>query len=187
MPGKTEKHSGLRAMLRMLETVVSGLTRLAMALAVLFLASIFALIAYSVMMRYFAGQPQPWIDEAAGWLLVGAVMLAIPEVQRRGDHIGIDMLTRSVGERLRRALLMFGVAMVFACAALFTREGLEMVAFSKMINILSNQIPEMPLWIVQSLVPIGFGLMALVALTQFACLLAGVAPREMARHTREEI
>src|SRR3712207_7614979 len=47
------------------------------------------LVCYSVVMRYFLGRPQPWVDEAVGWLLVVIVMLAIPEVQRRGDHIGI--------------------------------------------------------------------------------------------------
>jgi TRAP-type C4-dicarboxylate transport system permease small subunit len=181
-----ETSAGRRA-LRLAETGVRVLCRAAMAGAVLLLASIFALIVYSVLMRYLAGRPQPWIDEAIGWLLVGSVMLAIPEVQRRGDHIGIDLVTQSVGPRLKRGLMLLGLLMVLASALIFTREGAVMVAFSRMINVLSNQIPEVPLWVVQGFVPVGFGLMALVAAVQFALVAAGLKPRDMAEHVKEEV
>jgi TRAP-type C4-dicarboxylate transport system permease small subunit len=173
--------------LRMAETAVRVLCRIAMAGAVLLLAGIFSLIIYSVLMRYFAGRPQPWIDEAIGWLLVGSVMLSIPEVQRRGDHIGIDVVTRAVSERMRKALMLGGLAMVLGSALVFTREGIEMVSFSRMINVLSNQIPEVPLWIVQGFVPVGFGLMAMVALMQIALVSAGLKPKDMAEHAKEEV
>lgn len=179
-------NSGHR-LLRIAETLVRRLCRLAMAGAVLLLAGIFALIVYAVIMRYAAGQPQPWIDEAIGWLLVGCVMLSIPEVQRRGEHIGIDMVTTAAGAKLKRLLLLFGLLCVFGSAALFTREGASMVAFSRMINVLSNQIPEVPLWVVQGFVPAGFGLMALVSAMQFLTVLSGLKPKDMAEHVKEEI
>jgi TRAP-type C4-dicarboxylate transport system permease small subunit len=179
--------SPVQRVLRGLETGVRWLSKIALGVAVLLLASIFVLIVYSVLMRYLAGKPQPWIDEAAGWLLVGSVMLAVPEVQRRGDHIGIDVMTGQVNLRLRRGLLVFGLLMVLASAAIFTREGYVMVAFSRMLNILSNQIPEVPLWMVQGFVPLGFGIMALVALVQLLLVLAGEKPRDMAEQVKEEI
>lgn len=185
MDENARPEDGLRWLLRRVEAVTALLTKSAMVLAVLLLMSIFAIIAYSVFMRYLFNQPQPWVDEAAGWLLVGSVMLAIPEVQRRGDHIGIDMITTAVAPRLAKALLLFALACVLASAAIFFREGLVMVGFSRMIGVLSNQIPEVPLWLVQAFVPLGFGLMALVALVQFALVLVDMRPRDMALHVKE--
>jgi TRAP-type C4-dicarboxylate transport system permease small subunit len=177
----------VQRILRGLETAVRFISKAALAAAVLLLLSIFVLIVYSVLMRYLAGKPQPWIDEAAGWLLVGSVMLAIPEVQRRGDHIGIDVVTGAVSDRVRRGLTLFGLLMVLGTAAIFTREGAVMVAFSRMLNILSNQIPDIPLWMVQGFVPLGFGIMALVALVQLLLVLLGEKPRDMAEHMKEDI
>lgn len=173
--------------LRGAETAIRLLCRSAMVGAVLLLAGIFVLIVYSVLMRYLAGLPQPWIDEAIGWLLVGSVMLSIPEVQRRGDHIGIDMVTTAVGPKLKRVLMLAGLLCVFGSAALFTAEGITMVAFSRMINVLSNQLPDVPLWAVQAFVPIGFGLMALVSAMQLLLVLCGLKPQDMAEHVKEEI
>jgi C4-dicarboxylate transporter DctQ subunit len=172
---------------RTLERFVALLSKTALALSALVLFAIFALISYSVGMRYFLGTPQPWIDEATGWLLVGSVMLAVPEVQRRGDHIGIDFITGTVGERSRRAVLALGVLTVLATAALFVWQGVVMVEFSRVLNVLSNQIPEVPLWLVQGFVPVGFLLMLLVALVQTLCLALGLKPRDMSEHLKEDV
>jgi TRAP-type C4-dicarboxylate transport system permease small subunit len=178
--------TGFRRALRIAEAVTAQLTKLSMACAVLLLAGIAGIIGYSVFMRYLFGQPQPWVDEAAGWLLVGAVMFAIPEVQRRGDHIGIDTVTSNASPRRARMLLLFGLACVLGSAVLFAREGVVMVEFSRMIGVSSNQLPDVPLWMIQAFVPIGFGLMALVAFVQSALVLAGLTPRDMALHAKEQ-
>lgn len=173
--------------LRRAERAVALLCRTAVAAAAMLLMTIFALISYSVFMRYFVGLPQPWIDEAVGWLLAGSVMLAVPEVQRRGDHIGIDFLAGMLQARGRAVLVALGIVAVLATSAIFVREGIEMVTFSRMLNVLSNQIPDVPMWIVQGVVPVGFALMATVALVQLACVLAGLVPRDMSRHLKEDV
>jgi len=171
---------------RGLESAVALVSKVSLALATLTVAAIFALICYSVGMRYFLGQPKPWIDEAVGWLLVTSVMLAIPEVQRRGDHIGIDFLFTRAPEATRRWIALFGLVMVLISGVIIVVEGIEMVEFSRMIGVLSNQIPEVPLWMVQALVPVGFALLLLVAVTQFLCLSLGLKPRDMAEHNQGE-
>ena len=180
------RETGLRRAARGLETVVAAISKTALVLAGLTTAGVFGLVCYSVVMRYFLGQPQPWVDEAVGWLLVVIVMLAIPEVQRRGDHIGIDFLSSRVSGAGRRLVLAFGLLMVVASAVILVLEGIEMVAFSRMIGVLSNQIPEVPLWLVQAFVPIGFALMLLVAGAQLVCLMLGLKPRDMAETVHGE-
>jgi TRAP-type mannitol/chloroaromatic compound transport system permease small subunit len=76
---------------------------------------------------------------------------------------------------------------VLASAAIFVREGMIMVEFSRIVGVLSNRIPEVPLWMVQGVVPIGFALMALVALVQLACFALGLKPRDMSETLKEEV
>jgi TRAP-type mannitol/chloroaromatic compound transport system permease small subunit len=56
-------------------------------------------------------------------------------------------------------------------------EGIEMVTFTRMIGIVSNVLPEVPLWAIQALVPIGGALLLLVTVAQLFCLLSGIEPR----------
>ncbi len=172
---RTAAQRGARA----LESAVAVASKVFLALAGLTTTAVFGLVCYSVFMRYFLGRPQPWVDEAVGWLLVVMVMLAIPEVQRRGDHIGVDFLAARLSERGKAIGLTFGLLLVFFSAAIFVAEGVEMVEFSRMIGILSNQIPEIPLWMVQAFVPLGFALMLLVVGTQLVVLLTGQKPRDL--------
>lgn len=174
-------------LVRGLERCVEILTKTSLALSALVLLGILAITTYSVGMRYFLGQPQPWVDEATGWFLAVSVMFAVPEVQRRGDHIGIDFITGMVGDGARRFLLMFGVVMVLATSILFVWQGFIMVEFSRMLNVLSNQLPEVPLWLIQASVPVGFSLMVLVATVQLICLAMGLKPRDMSETLKEEI
>lgn len=174
--------------LRAVETVVALLTKAALALSGLTLVAILVLIAYSVLWRYLLNQPQPWVDEVAGWLLVACVMLAIPEVQRRNDHIGIDFLhQRLKGRPGARVVLGLGTLAVLVSSVVLVREGVTMVEFTRMLGILSNQIPDVPLWAVQAAVPLGFGLMALVAAFQLLCLSLGVLPRAMREQLHAEV
>jgi TRAP-type C4-dicarboxylate transport system permease small subunit len=186
IPAESEPASALQRTARRLEAAVALLSRLALVLAGLTTLAIFGLVTSSVVLRYFFNQPQPWIDEAVGWLLVMSVMLALPEVQRRGDHIGIDYLATRLSESGRRPLILFGLAMVLVSGVIFVVEGIEMVEFSRMIGVLSNQIPEVPLWAVQALIPAGFTLLLLVSATQFLCVMLGLRPRDMAETAHEE-
>ena len=193
MPGSNtapppDAPSGLVRAVRGIEVVVSFLTRGALALAGAMLVAILAMIVYSVIWRYFLNAPQPWVDEAAGWVLVASIMLSLPEVQRRNDHIGIDFLHQKLrGRRAARIVLAAGVLTVLASSLLLVREGLAMVEFSQMLGVLSNQIPDLRLWAVQAFVPLGFALMALVAGLQLACLSLGITPAAMRDSLHGEI
>jgi len=178
-PG-TDPPTGSARTMRKIEAVVAFCTRTFLFAASFILIVILVLITYSVVWRYFLNAPQPWVDEAAGWLLVGAVMLALPEVQRRNDHIGIDVLHQKFGGRpAARWLLILGVLTVLLSSLIIIIEGYGMVQFSRMVGIVSNQIPEVHIWVVQLLVPVGFGLMALVAAVQLLCLCLGITPTAM--------
>ncbi|WP_144182830.1 TRAP transporter small permease [Elioraea rosea] len=165
----------LRA-LRLFEGFAGLVARVAATLGAVAGLVCFALVCASVGWRYFLGQPQPWIDHAAAWLVVALVMLAAAETQRREEHIGVEVVTNRLRGGARRAARILSVLSVLAVAAILLREGIETVSFSRMIGIATN-IEAVPLWWLHLLIPIGAALLLLVSLAQLLVLLAGGEPR----------
>ncbi len=171
--------AGLARAVRLFETGVQALSRVGEWIAgIACLATLF-LVCYAVAMRYFFNRPQSWSDEAVGLLIVISVMLAVPEAQRRGENIGVDLVIEKLRGRRRRALLAFGAQTVAITSAILISEGIDMVSFTRMVGIVSNSLPEVPVWAIQLFVPLGAVLLLLVALAQLAAYLTGRDPAGM--------
>lgn len=168
--------SSLARSARTVEAGIALVSRLAAGIAGIACLATLAMICYAVAMRYFFGRPQGWTDEAVGWLIVVAVMFAVPEAQRRAEHIGVDAVIDKASARWRRILLGFGVLSVALTALILIREGWEMVAFSRMTGLKAIGIPEVSLWLVQIFVPLGAVLLLLVSLGQLFCHAVGLEP-----------
>src|SRR5690606_1323172 len=89
------------AALRALGWTIAWVNKAAMAVAAASLLVSVALIGWSIVMRYVFNRPPVWVDEVIGFLLVGIVMLAAADVLRRGEHIGVDVLTANLRGRAR--------------------------------------------------------------------------------------
>ena len=170
-------YTPLQRAARAFESGVGVISRIAIALAGATVLATLTMVCYAIVTRYFFNRPQSWTDEAVGWLIVGSVMLAIPEAQRRAEHIGVDALTERLDARGKWWAAVLGVVSVAVVGYLLVSEGIEMVAFTRMVGILSNVLPDVPLWAVQAFVPIGGALLLMVTLAQLFCLLSGIEPR----------
>ena len=133
----------------------------------------FALMCYSVAMRYFFGAPQSWIDYAVGWLVVAMVMFAAPAAQFTGEHVAVDTISERLRGRPRRALTLIGLMCVAATAAIMIWEGSAMVAFSRLTGMMTELYP-VRLWWIQVLVPAGFALMLAVVFVQLLRVARGL-------------
>jgi TRAP-type C4-dicarboxylate transport system permease small subunit len=150
---------------RRLQQAAGALSRAAAAIAAIATLGCLALVAISVVARYVFGTPLPWIDHVAGWLVVAVVMLAMAEAQRRGEHISVDPPRRFSGPRAALATGLVGVASVLAVALVLLHEGFETVGFSRMVGVATN-IEGVPAWWLHALIPVGAGLLAIVASAQ---------------------
>jgi TRAP-type C4-dicarboxylate transport system permease small subunit len=137
----------------------------------------FALMCYSVAMRYFFGAPQSWIDYTLGWLVVAMVMFAAPAAQLTGEHVAVDTVSENVRGRARRALAAFGLLWVAAMCAVMIWEGWAMIAFSRLTGMMT-EIHPVRLWWIQILVPVGFALMLVVVLMQLLRVARGLEAGE---------
>ena len=150
-----------------LDRLVRALARIGAALAAASLLASMVVIGYSVVMRYFANRPIPWVDELAGYLLVASVMMAAADALFEGEHIRVDILVERLSARGRHVAALIGLVAVLAAAALLAVEGADMVAFSRMVDLKSNGYLAVPMWVPQLLVPVGAVLMGLAAIVAF--------------------
>ncbi len=173
--------------LGVIERAVGALARGAMALAALGVLVSLALIAWSVVLRYAFNRPPVWVDDVVGFLLVGTVMLAAAHTLRVGEHIGVDILTERLGPRGRRWAQAWGMAAVAVVSLILIVNGWNTAMFSRMLGILTAGEVEVPLYLLQLLLPLGGLLMLLVALEALLRLALGAPPPAAATHAAADM
>lgn len=156
--------------------VLGALTQAAVAASAAGVLVSLALIAWAVVMRYAFNRPPAWVDDAVGFLLVAIVMLAAAQVLRRGEHIGVDVLTGRLGPRARRWADAWAALAALAVAIVFLVNGWSTAMFSRSLGILAEGNVEIPVHWVQLFLPLGGLMMALAALEALARLAAGAPP-----------
>ena len=156
--------------------VLGGLTQALIAVSAAGVLVSLALIAWSVVMRYALNRPPAWVDDAVGFLLVGIVMLAAAQVLRRGEHIGVDLLTAQLGPRARRLADVWSALAALAVGLIFVVNGWSTAMFSRSLGILAEGNVEIPVFWVQLMLPLGGAMIVLVALEALVRLAAGAPP-----------
>lgn len=160
--------------LQMLDKVTAAAAWMFIALGAAITIVMALSITYSVVLRYVLNTPQVWTDELLGYLLVALVMFGLGETVRRGDHINVDLLTARLGPRGRVVARIWGLVAMIAVAAVLLVRSWDMVAFSRMVDLLSDGYLAMPIWIPQSSLLIGFSLMILASVNQLLRILFGL-------------
>ena len=154
-----------------LSRVVGSFAFFAAALSAILVVLTLAITGYSVVQRYFFGTPLTWTDELSGFLVVGIVMLGTAETLRRGEHISVDLLSSQATGFLKKLVGVWGYASTAFVAGVLFLSGWAAVEFSWTIGVYSDGYLEAPLWIPQSFLLIGGGLLFLVAVTRVFDLL----------------
>ncbi|MDX9766107.1 MAG: TRAP transporter small permease [Ectothiorhodospiraceae bacterium] len=157
------------------DRLVAWICGAATALAALALLATLGMIGHAVAMRYVFGRPQVWVDDLVGFLLVAMVMLAAADVMRRGEHIGVDLLTQRLGRGWRRVVAVWAAVAVLVTALFLVVEGWQTAAFSRELGLMTYGQIEIPLHYVQWLLPLGGALLWLAALAVLLRLLLGDA------------
>ena len=171
---------------RALGRLVGIATAAGMALSALGVLASLVLIAYAVVMRYGFNAAPTWVDDVVGFLLVGIVMLAAPATMRKGGHISVDMLTGRLGAAGRRWTEIWSTLAMLAVALILLVNGWTTAISSRMLGISTSGTVEMPIYLLQLLLPIGGALMLLVtleALLRLALRLPSLAEPGHGPHT----
>jgi len=162
------------SLLRILDRLDHALTRSATFVGGLLSIATVLIVAYSVFMRYLANIPQTWTDELVGYFLVAIVMFGVADTLRRNDHIAVDLLTGRLGPKGRRVIDIWSMVAVIAVSAAMVFSSYQMVAFSFGVGLISDGYVEAPMWIPQSALLIGYGLLILSAVNRLLRLCVGL-------------
>lgn len=148
--------------------MVTRLVGAAFALATLMVLVDLCLLGVSVVARYVLDAPIVWSDEIVALSLAAITMLAAPRVLLERGHIEVDILTGQARGRLALVIRLWSSLAVIAVALLLIGNGWKTAMFSKMIRLLTEGYLELPLWMLQLLLPLGGALLLPVALVQIA-------------------
>jgi TRAP-type C4-dicarboxylate transport system permease small subunit len=133
------------------------------ALAALCLVAILLLILAQMVARWTGGV-FPGAASYAGYAMAGASFLAFANALNRGAHIRVSILLNAVSEGPRRLLEIWCFGLAAAVAWYFTYYAYWFVYWSWKFNEVSQDQDATALWIPQSVMVIGGGLLA-IALT----------------------
>jgi len=155
------------AALRWLHRVETGLVAL-LVLAMVLLAGA------QIVLRNFFDTGFAWLDPVLRAMVLWAAMLGALAAARDDKHIGIDFLTHFVHGRTRRVMRCVTLLFAAGISALMAWHGYGLVRLDYGSGVDVGGIPG---WIVEAVIPAGFGLLALrLALRAFAAPREGASP-----------
>jgi TRAP-type C4-dicarboxylate transport system permease small subunit len=163
--GSSDLPNGLTAMLKQVELLLDFGSRVLAQVATLTLWVLTGFVVLSAIMRYFLRRPFNFTEELVGFLFLASVFLAIPSTTVRREHINVPLLVNVLTPKLRKIAEVIAALVMIAFAAVFTWESWKFTAFSFEIDARSEQM-ELPVGIWQAAMPIGIGLMGVVAIVR---------------------
>jgi TRAP-type C4-dicarboxylate transport system permease small subunit len=155
---------------------IGWITNAAMALSALGILASLVMVAYAVVMRYVFNSAPTWVDDSVGFILVGVVMLSAATTLRQGGHINVDMLTDRLGARGKRRAEIWATFSVLLVSLILIVNGWQTAMSSRAIGISTSGNVEMPVYLLELLLPLGGVLMLLVSLEGLLRLALGLPP-----------
>jgi len=125
-------------------------------------------------MRYAFNSPLPGHLEGAELLLPMIVFFAISYTQARNGHVGMSLVVEVLPVRFQRFINIFTLGLSILTCAVLAYFGAKQAYFAYEINDVTMTPPYWPIWPSASIVPIGYGLLALRMSLQ---ILQHIAPK----------
>lgn len=140
-------------------------------LAALCLIAILSLIVLQMLARW-TGEVFPGAPNYAGYAMAAASFFAFANALGRGAHIRVSILLNAVPERMKWALEIWCFGLGAAVAGYFTYYAYTFVYWSWKFNDVSQGQDATALWIPQSVMVLGGGLLTLALADNLVNLLA---------------
>ncbi len=129
-------------------------------LAALFLSAGLTVVMISVVTRYVFNNPLGWADEFARVFVAWGAMFGFSVALRERRHIGVDLLYTAVPDRVKHGMDLLANLIGLVFAAFMSVTGWKLIVFLKMLG-LKSIYTDIPEWILQLIIPLGFLIFAL--------------------------
>jgi TRAP-type mannitol/chloroaromatic compound transport system permease small subunit len=135
------------------------------------------LVAVNVLLRYSMSLGSVWAQELEWHLLASLILFGMSYAMQRGDNVRVDVFYAGYSARTKFAVDVLSGLLTIVVALLFLKLSLAYVGQSWSIGERSPDPGGIPFrWAVKSLIPLGYGLLALQSVGALLRLLASSAP-----------
>jgi C4-dicarboxylate transporter, DctQ subunit len=141
------------------------------------LAICFGTVSLELFSRVVIGYSFRWSEELSRYLLIWLTYLGAAGAARDGLHIRITFVLDRLKQRSRRTIELITLALCTSFCVGMTWFGFHLVMDSYNLGLMSaDSTLAVPIWVFQTIVPIGFIVMAVRLMTRAWFLLRGGKP-----------
>ena len=144
-----------------LARVISNLSRLCGAIAMLLLASSVLVVCHMVVVRYILGWSTVWQTEFSVYAVVASTFIGSPYVLLQRGHVGIDLLPNAAGPLGKYILELIAGLVSLAFCAVLAWSGWHHFQEAWSGSWTTESVWALPLWIPLLPLPLGIGILCL--------------------------
>jgi TRAP-type mannitol/chloroaromatic compound transport system permease small subunit len=145
--------------------------------------SMIALVAVNVLLRYSMSLGSVWAQELEWHLLAALILFGLSHALQRGENVRVDLFYAHYGPRAKFVVDVVSALLMLAISLIFIKLSLAYVVQSYSIQEGSPDPGGIPLrWIVKSLIPVGYALLALQSVGELLRVIRGRTADKEASH-----
>lgn len=145
---------------------VSILSRWAGVLGAWLLALTGGMLTFEVIARYFFVKPTTWAAELSQLCLIWGCLLAMGWVLSQRQHITVNAVTNLLPRGLQKLCIAVSLAVMIVFSVIVTIWGWEIFYDSWQRGRTTGSLLNLPSWVAELAVPVGFALLTAQALTE---------------------
>jgi len=140
------------------------------------------MLTFEVVARYFFIRPTIWAAELSQLCLIWGCMVGMPQLMKSRQHITVSAVTSLMNQRTRRVVEICALFCILVFAVIVAVYGWGIFHESWVRDRTTGSLLNMPIWIVELAIPIGFAMLSVQVVIEINGLLRGGAIPEEAAH-----
>ena len=149
---------------------ITMISRLAGLFGACLLAATGALLTYEVIARYFFIKPTTWAAELSQLCLIWGCLLAMGWLLSMKRHITVNAVTGLLPASAQRVCVALSLVVVLAFSVIVTIWGWDIFYDSWVRGRTTGSLLNLPSWVAELAVPVGFALLSAQALVELVAL-----------------
>ena len=134
------------------------------------------MLTYEVIARHFFVAPTIWAAELSQLTLIWGSLLGMAWLLRARRHIAVDAVVKLLSERQRRVTDTLAMVAISVFSAVVTWKGWDIFLDSFARGRTTGSMLDLPTWVAELAIPIGFALLFIQALLEAYHIAAGKRP-----------
>ncbi len=150
--------------------IITTLSRLAGLLGACLMAATGAMLTYEVIARYFFIKPTIWAAELSQLCLIWGCLLSLAWVLNIRRHITVNAITALLPPGAQRICAILSLLVLLAFSVIVTFWGWDIFHDSWERGRTTGSLLNLPSWVAELSVPVGFGLLSAQAVVELFTL-----------------